>query len=131
MVLPDKVPVKTTPAPLKVIALPIRLPLIWRGSSGGEDSVNVPSSPLAVCIKVSEQKSLCDPLHTPVHVPLRSGGPWRAVVVCVGIQVGIGVVRIGAWAGGRLHDGDKDAHGCRDRDQHCERGRWPPPSLSG
>jgi hypothetical protein len=34
-VLPDKVPVKTTPAPLKVTALPIRLPVMWRGSPGG------------------------------------------------------------------------------------------------
>jgi hypothetical protein len=101
-VLPDKVPVKTTPAPLNVTALPIRLPLMWRGLPG-EGSMNTPSNPVAVRVNVSVQPPLFDPLHNPSHVPLRSGGASVAVGVSVGIDVGIGVVCIGAWVGGRCN----------------------------
>jgi hypothetical protein len=88
-VLPDKVPVKTTPlADLRVIVLPIRLPSMSRGFPGGDDSKNVPSSPLAVCLNVRVQKPLDVPLHSPAHVPLRSR---VAGVVARGVGVG--------WAG--------------------------------
>jgi hypothetical protein len=100
-VLPDKVPVKTTPLALRVIVLPIRLPLMSRGLPGGDDSKNVPSSPLAVCLNVRVQKPLAVPLHSPSHVPLRSGGASVAVGVSVGMDVGICVGCIGAWVGGR------------------------------
>jgi hypothetical protein len=83
MVLPDKVPVNvTTPTAPKLIVLPVRLPLMWR-LSGGDDSMNVPSSALAVCVHVREQKPLNGPVHSPAHVPLRSteGGAWVAVGV--------------------------------------------------
>ena len=103
MVLPDKVPVNvTTPTAPKVIVLPVRLPLMWR-LSGGDDSMNVPSSALAVCVHVSENEPLNGPVYCPVHVPLRSteSGVWVALRVGVGMDVGIGVGRIGAWVGGR------------------------------
>src|ERR1017187_9914480 len=64
--------------------------------------MNVPSSPLAVFVKVRVQKPLDVPLlHNPVHVPLRSGGASVAVGVSVGMDVGICVGRVGAWVGGR------------------------------
>src|ERR1700730_5614812 len=86
MVLPDKIPVNvTTPTAPKLIVLPVRLPLMWR-VSGGDDSTNVPSSPLAVCVHLREQKPLKGPVHSPAHVPLRSGGAWVAVGVGVGMD---------------------------------------------
>ena len=102
MVLPDKVPVNaTTPTAPKLIVLPVRLPLMWRMSTGGDDSIIVPSSALAVCVHVREQKPLNGPVHSPAHVPLRSGGAWVAGGVGNGNGVGIAVGRIGAWIGGR------------------------------
>jgi hypothetical protein len=86
MVLPDNVPVYvTTPTAPKLIVLPVRLPLMWR-LSGGDDSMNVPSSALAVCVHVRERKRLNGPVHSPAHVPLRSteGGVWVADGVGVG-----------------------------------------------
>src|ERR1019366_3608567 len=70
--------------------------------SAGGDRMNVPSSPLPVFVKVRVQKPLDVPLlHSPVHVPLRSGGASVAVGVSVGMDVGTCVGRIGAWVGGR------------------------------
>jgi hypothetical protein len=103
MVLPDKVPVYvTTPTAPKLIVLPVRLPLMCT-LSGGDDSMIVPSSALAVCVHVSENEPLNGPVYYPVHVPLRSteGGAWVAVGVGNGNGVGIAVGRIGAWIGGR------------------------------
>jgi hypothetical protein len=103
MVLPDKVPVNvTTLTAPKLIVLPVTLPLMWM-LSGGDDSMNVPSSALAVCVHVREQKPFNGPVHSPAHDPLRSteSGVWVAVAVGVGMDVGIGVGRIGEWVGGR------------------------------
>jgi hypothetical protein len=86
MVLPDKVPANmTTPTAPNLIVLPVALPLMWR-VSGGDDSMNVPSSALAVCVHVMEQKPLNGPVHSPSHAPLRSteGGVWVADGVGVG-----------------------------------------------
>src|ERR1019366_3185654 len=70
--------------------------------SAAGDRMNVPSSPLPVFVKVRVQKPLDVPLlHSPVHVPLRSGGASVAVGVSVGMDVGTCVGRIGAWVGGR------------------------------
>ena len=81
MVLPANVPVKlTTPTAPKLIARPVRAPLMWRWSCG-DDTMTVPSSASTACVNVSEQKPFNGPVHSPSHAPLRSGGASAAVGV--------------------------------------------------
>ena len=118
MVLPDKVPVYvTTPTAPKLIVLPVRLPLMCR-LSGGDDSMIVPSSALAVCVHVSEKRAveragvLSRPRSAQVDGGRSLGSGWRRE-------------RERRWNRrrsyrrvdrGTLQDGDEDAHGCSDRD---------------
>jgi hypothetical protein len=101
MLLPETVPVYvTTPTAPKLMALPDRVPLMWRVSWGDERTM-VPSTFDPVWVHARVKVPLNGPLYCPDQLPVTATVAGGRVAAAVGVGVGAAVAAVvggAVWA---------------------------------